>query len=66
MGIPRTGSRDARLICYPEFVIDLACEKSFLTLNAPDSSHNYSPDEWRVYQNRILRQAAFFTNVEIL
>jgi hypothetical protein len=22
----RTGSRDARLICYPEFVIDLACE----------------------------------------
>jgi len=32
----RTGSRDARLICYPEFVIDLACEKSIETLNAPD------------------------------
>ena len=33
----RTGSRDARLICYPEFVIDLACEKSIETLNAPDN-----------------------------
>ncbi len=37
--VMRTGSRDARLICYPEFVIDLACEKSFVTLNAPDN-HN--------------------------
>ena len=35
----RTGSRDARLICYPEFVIDLACDRSFVTLNAPDN-HN--------------------------
>jgi len=35
----RTGSRDARLICYPEFVIDLACDRSLETLNAPD---NYS------------------------
>jgi hypothetical protein len=33
----RTGSRDARLICYPEFVIDLACDRSFLTLIAPDN-----------------------------
>jgi hypothetical protein len=43
----RTGSRDARLICYPEFVIDLTCEKSFLTLNAPDN-HSYSSDESKV------------------
>ena len=35
--VTRTGSRDARLICYPEFVIDLACDRSFLTLNAPDN-----------------------------
>jgi hypothetical protein len=35
--IMRTGSRDARLICYPEFVIDLACDRSFLALNAPDN-----------------------------
>src|SRR6202051_3543509 len=61
----RTGSRDARLICYPEFVIDLACDRSFLTLNAPDS-HNYSPDEWRVYQKLVLRQAVLFTSVRIL
>ena len=33
--------------------------------NAPDG-HSYSPDEWRVYQKRVLRQAAFFTVVEIL
>ena len=33
----RTGSRDARLICYPEFVIDLTCDRSLVTLNAPDN-----------------------------
>ena len=61
----RTGSRDARLICYPEFVIDLACDRPIETLNAPDS-HNYSSDEWRVYQNLLARQAVLFTSVRIL
>ena len=61
----RTGSRDARLICYPEFVIDLACDRPFVTLNAPDS-HSYSSDEWRVYQNLLARQAVLFTGVRIL
>jgi hypothetical protein len=61
----RTGSRDARLICYPEFVIDLACEKSIEPLNAPDR-YSYSSDEWRVYQNPFARQAAVSKRVRIL
>jgi hypothetical protein len=61
----RTGLRDARLICYPEFVIDLACDRPIETLNAPDS-HNYSSDESRVYQNLLARQAVLFTSVRIL
>jgi len=63
--LPRTGSRDARLICYPEFVIDLACDRPIETLNAPDS-HIYSSDEWRVYQNLLARQAVLFTSLKIL
>ena len=67
----RTGSRDARLICYPEFVIDLACERSLVTLNAPDDSqhltHSYSPDEWRVYQKPFRSSSGrFSTGVRIL
>src|SRR5271169_890654 len=61
----RTGSRDARLICYPEFVIDLACDRPFVTLNAPDN-HSYSSDEWEVYQILLARQAVVFTIVRIL
>jgi len=62
----RTGSRDARLICYPEFVIDLACDRPFVTLNAPENSHSYSSDKWRVYQKLVLRQAVLFISVRIL
>ena len=62
----RTGSRDARLICYPEFVIDLACDRSFETLNAPECSSSYSPDESEVYQNPISRQAVVSRIVRIL
>jgi len=61
----RTGSRDARLICYPEFVIDLTCDRSIETLNAP-GSYSYSSDESRVYQNLLARQAVLFANVTIL
>jgi hypothetical protein len=62
----RTGSRDARLICYPEFVIDLACDRSLETLNAPENKYSYSPDESEVYQNPISRQAVVFKIVRIL
>jgi hypothetical protein len=61
----RTGSRDARLNCYPEFVFDLACDRPLETPNAPDS-HSYSSDESRVYQKLVLRQAVLFKDVRIL
>jgi len=64
--ITRTGSRDARLICYPEFVIDLVCDRSLETPNAPEYSSSYSPDESKVYQNLISRQAVVFINVKNL
>jgi hypothetical protein len=62
----RTGSRDARLICYPEFVIDLACDRSLETPYAPEYNYSYSPDESEVYQNPILRQALVSRIVRIL